>query len=164
VAKPDPSLLDGAVAPAVLDAMRTASRALTALGIRHVSANGHLSATRVIDFLVGDEAFEHHPGGFVSMKPGVPIQVNGVAIDLLFVQTGEDHLASALEAPMGSIIEAPQLVYLKLKSPRLKDRADIIELIKAGIDVQGCRAYLRAHAPGLTGAFEDAVARAAAEE
>jgi hypothetical protein len=45
-----------------------------------------------------------------------------------------------------------------------KDRTDIIELIKAGIDVQACRAYLRAHAPGLAGAFEDAVARAAAEE
>ena len=100
----------------------------------------------------------------VSMKPGVPIQVNGVAIDLLSVQTGEDHLASALEAPMGSIIEAPQLVYLKLKSPRLKDRADIIELIKAGIDVQACRAYLKAHAPGLVVTFEDAVTRAAAEE
>lgn len=169
--KPDPSLLDGAVTSAVLDAMRTASSALTALGIRHVvvgglavSASGHLSATRVVDFLVGDEAFERHPGGIVSMKPGVPIQVNGVAIDLLSVQAGEDHLASALEAPMGSIIEAPPLVYLKLKSPRLKDRADIIELIKAGIDVQACRAYLRAHAPGLAGAFEDAVARAAAEE
>jgi hypothetical protein len=68
--------------------MRTASRALTALGIRHVvvgglavSANGHLSATRVVDFLVGDEAFEHHPEGFVSRKPGVPVQVNGVAIE-----------------------------------------------------------------------------------
>jgi len=113
---------------------------------------------------VGDEAFEHHPGGFVSMKPGVPIQVNGVAIDPLSVQAGEDHLASALEAPMGSIIEAPQLVYLKLKSPRHKDRTDIIELIKAGIDGQACRAYLRAHAPGLVAMFEDAVARAAAEE
>jgi hypothetical protein len=171
VTKPDPSLLDGAVAPAVLDVMRTASSALTALGICHVvvgglavSANGHLSATRVVDFLVGDEAFEHHPGGFVSMKAGVPIQVNGIAIDLLSVQAGEDHLASALEAPMGSIIEAPQLVYLKLKSPRHKDRTDIIELIKAGIDVQACRAYLKAHAPGLVAMFEDAVARAAAEE
>jgi hypothetical protein len=171
VTKPDPSLLDGAVASAVLDAMRMASSALTALGIRHVvvgglavSANGHPRATRDVDFLVGDEAFEHHPGGFVSMKPGVPIQVNGVAIDLLSVQTGEDHLASALEAPMGSIIEAPQLVYLKLKSPRHKDRTDIIELIKAGIDVQACRAYLKAHAPGLVVTFEDAVARAAAEE
>jgi hypothetical protein len=73
-------------------------------------------------------------------------------------------LARVLEAPMGSMIEAPQLVYLKLKSPRLKDRADIVELIKAGIDVDACRAYPQANAPNLTALFEDSVARAAAEE
>lgn len=151
--------------------MKSASNALTTLGVRHVvvdglavSAHGYLRASRVVNFLVGDEAFEQHPGGFVSMKPGVPIQVNGVAIDLLSVQAGEKHLARALEAPMGSVIEAPQLVYLKLKSPRLKDRVDIVELIKAGIDVDACRAYLKANAPNLTATFEDAVARAAAEE
>jgi hypothetical protein len=111
---PDPSLLDDVVASKVLDAMRSASKALTTLGIRHVVVGGH------VDFLVGDEAFEHHPGGFVTMKPGVPIQINGVAIDLLSVQPGEEHLAVALEAPMGSMIEAPQLVYMKLKSPGRK--------------------------------------------
>lgn len=169
--KADPSLLNGTVAPAVLDAMRSASKALTALGVRHVvvgglavGANGYPRATKDVDFLVGDEAFEHHPGGFVSMKPGVPIQINGVAIDLLSVQSGEEHLARALEAPMGSVIEAPQLVYLKLKSPRQKDRVDVIELVKAGIDIDACRKYLGTHAPDLVATFEDAVAKAAAEE
>jgi hypothetical protein len=66
--------------------------------------------------------------------------------------------------PPGSIVEAPPLVYLKLKSPRLKDRADVVELIKAGIDVDACRAYLTANAPVHAAAFEDAVARAIAEE
>jgi intracellular sulfur oxidation DsrE/DsrF family protein len=113
---------------------------------------------------VGDEAFEHHPGGFVTMKPGVPIQVNGVAIDLLSVQADEDHLATALDAPMGSVIGAPQLVYLKLKSPRLKDLADVVELLKAGVDIQACRRYLAAHASDLVAKFEDSVVRAAAEE
>ncbi len=151
--------------------MKSASRALTTLGVRHVvvsglaiGANGYPRATKDVDFLVGDEAFEHHPGGFVSMKPGVPIQVNGVAIDLLSVQAGEEHLARALEAPMGSVIEAPQLVYLKLKSPRQKDRVDVIELVKAGVEIDACRRYLMAHAPDLLATFEDAVTRAAAEE
>jgi hypothetical protein len=94
----------------------------------------------------------------------VPIQVNGIAIDLLSVQAGEEHLASALEAPMGSIITAPQLVYLKLKSPRQKDRVDVIELIKAGINIEACRTYMILHAPSLAAAFEDSVAKAAAEE
>lgn len=169
--KPDPSLLDDVVAPKVLAAMKTASTALTALGVRHVvvgglavGANGYPRATKDVDFLVGDEAFEHHPGGVVTMKGGVPIQVNGVAIDLLWVQAGEEHLATALEAPMGSIIEAPKLVYLKLKSPRQKDRVDVIELIKAGIDLDACRTYLTRHAPVLVAIFEDSVATAAAEE
>jgi hypothetical protein len=171
VTKPDPSLLDSSVLPQVVEAMRSASRALSALGIRHVvvgglavAANGYPRATKDVDFLVGDEAFEHHPGGFVSMKPGVPIQINGIAIDLLSVQAGEEHLARALEAPMGSMIEAPELVYLKLKATRQKDRADVVELIKAGIDIAACRGYLTAHAPGLVALFEDSVARAAAEE
>jgi len=151
--------------------MKSASRALTTLGIRHVvvgglavGAHGNPRATKYVDFLVGDEAFEHHPGGFVTMKPGVPIQINGVAIDLLSVQAGEDHLVKALEAPMGSMIEAPALIYLKLKSPRQKDRVDVIELVKAGVEIDACRRYLTAHAPDLVATFEDAVAKAAAEE
>jgi hypothetical protein len=115
--EPDPSLLDDVVASKVLAAMKTASTALTALGIRHVvvgglavGANGYPRATRDVRFLVGAEAFEHHPGGIVTMKGGVPVQVNGVAIDLLSVQAGEEHLAAALEAPMGSMIEAVVLI------------------------------------------------------
>jgi len=169
--KPDPSLIEDVVASKVLDAMSAASHALTTLGIRHVvvgglavGANGYPRATKDVHFLVGDEAFEQHPGRFVTMKPGVPIQINGVAIDLLSVQAGEEHLATALDAPMGSMIEAPQLVYLKLKSPRQKDRVDVIELVKAGIEIETCRAYLRANAPSLTRMFEDAIAQAAAEE
>jgi hypothetical protein len=171
VTTPDPALLDDVVALKVLDAMRAASSALTRLGIRHVvvgglavGANGHPRATKDVDFLVGDEAFEHQPGGFVTLKPGVPIQVNGVAIDLLSVQAGDEHLATALEAPTGSMIAAPQLVFLKLKSPRQKDRVDVIELIKAGIALEPCRAYLSKHAPTLSALFEDAVLKAAAEE
>lgn len=169
--KPDPSLLDDVVAPKVLEAMRLASLALSALGVRHVvvgglavGANGCPRATKDVDLLVGDEAFEKHAGGLVTMKPGVPIQVDSVAIDLLSVQVGEEHLAAALEAPMGSMIEAPPLVYLKLKSPRQKDRVDVIELVKAGIELDRCRAYLTQHAPTLLVKFEDAVLEAAAEE
>jgi hypothetical protein len=65
---------------------------------------------------------------------------------------------------MGSMIEAPQLVYMKLKSPRQKDRVDVIELVKAGIEIDACRRYLVAHAPELTRIFEDLVRTAAAEE
>ncbi len=58
---PDLSLLDGIVAPRVLDALRVASEQLTRVGIRHalvgdlaVGAHGHPRATKDVDFLVGD--------------------------------------------------------------------------------------------------------------
>ena len=62
--------------------MRVASARLTELGVRHVlvgglavGAWGHARATKHVDFLVGEEAFEHHPGGLVTMKYGVPITI-----------------------------------------------------------------------------------------
>jgi hypothetical protein len=80
---PDLSLLSGTVADGVLSAMQVASAALTRVGVRHtlvgglaVGANGYPRATRDVDFLVGEEAFEHHADGLVTMRPGVPIQVS----------------------------------------------------------------------------------------
>jgi len=57
-----------------------------------------------------------------------------------------------------------QLVYMKLKASRLRDRTDVFELIKRGLDVEACRTYLTAHAPALVTTFEDSVAHALAEE
>jgi hypothetical protein len=171
MARPDPSLLVGVVAPEVLDAMTVASTALKRAGVRHVvagglavGANGFPRATRDVDFLVGDEAFEHHAGGLVTLRAGVPFQVNRVAIDFIGPEPDEAFLAAALDADAGSMMEAPPLVYMKLKSPRHKDRTDVIELVKGGIDVDRCRGYLAAHAPSFLAEFEDAVRRARAEE
>jgi hypothetical protein len=171
VPRPDASLLVGVVAPEVLEAMKTASAALQRAGVRHVvvgglavGANGYPRATRDVDFLVGDEAFEHHAGGLVTLKSGIPFQVRRVAVDFLAVEPQEAFLAEALEAEPGSMIEGPPLVYLKLKSPRHKDRTDVIELIKSGLDVDRCRDYLAAHAPSHSAEFEAALARARAED
>jgi len=40
----------------------------------------------------------------------------------------------------------------------------VIELIKAGLDVEACRAYLSTNAPSLVAELEAAVARAQAED
>lgn len=171
MARPDPSLLQGVVAPEVLDAMKTASGALRKLGVRHVvvgglavGANGFPRATSDVDFLVGDEAFEAHPGGLLTLRAGVPFQVNRVAVDFLSAEADEGFLAAALEAEPGSMLDGPPLVYLKLKSPRHKDKTDVIELVKAGLDVDRCRQYLSTHAPSFLAAFDDAVTQARAEE
>jgi hypothetical protein len=55
------------------------------------------------------------------------------------VRTGAEVPVAPIEA----------LIHLKLKSPRLKDAADVIELLKAGIDRARCRAWLATNAPAL---------------
>jgi hypothetical protein len=85
-------------------------------------------------------------------------------VDCLTPAQGEEFLVASLAATPGTFIEAPALIYLKLKSPRHRDRSDVIELIKSGIDVDACRRYLDAHAPSMRAALEEAIARAAAEE
>lgn len=82
---PDLDALEGVVAPRVLDAMRTASKQLRKAKIRHavvgglaVGAYGFARATKDVDFLVGEEAFQHHGGGLVTIAPGVPILVGDV--------------------------------------------------------------------------------------
>jgi len=171
VTRPDVSLLEGVVAQPVLEAMKIASEALGRAGIRHlvvgalaVGANGFPRATRDVDFLVGDEAFERHAGGLITLRSGVPFQVRDVPVDFISVGPEEDFLAAELGAKPGSMMSAAPLVYMKLKSPRHKDRTDVIELIKSGLDVEECREYLTRHTPAFLHAFEEAVARARAEE
>ena len=167
------SAVEGVVAPGVLDAMRKASDELTRLGVRHalvgslaVGAHGYPRATKGVDFLVGDEAFEHHPGEMVTMKPGIPIQIGGVLVDLLSAQPDEGALGAVPVVRTGTEVPvAPieALIHLKLKSPRMKDAADVIELLKAGIDPARCRAWLATNAPALGPQFEELVARAQRE-
>jgi hypothetical protein len=171
---PDLGLLDDVVTPSVLAAMRTASRALATLGVRHavagglaVGAHGYPRNTRDVDLLVGDEAFERHAGGLVTLRPGVPVQIGGVAVDLLSTGGADAFLEDSLApAAAGEVPVAPAgvLVYLKLKSPRLKDRADVVELVKAGLAVEDVRRYLERHAPSLVAELDKCIARARAEE
>ncbi len=169
--KPDPKLLVDVVAAKVLDALSAASDALARAGVRHVvigglavGANGYPRATKDVDFLVGDEAFNHHAGGLVTMNAAIPIEVNGVAIDYLTPRPGEDHLAVALAESPGAFIDVARLVYMKVKASRLQDQADVAGLVKAGLDVDACRAYLAANAPALVPTFDDLVAKAASEQ
>jgi hypothetical protein len=165
---PDVSLLDDTVSPRILEAMRVASARLTELGVRHVlvgglavGAWGYARATRDVDFLVGEEAFEQHPGGLVTMKYGVPIQVGGVAVDLL--SASANNREDVLESPRsGGVPVAPLavLIYLKLKSPRPRDLADVMELIRLGIDLDAIRADLVARSPELVEKWDRAVADA----
>lgn len=171
---PDLSLLTGVVAPEILNAMRAAAARLESSGIRHalagalaVGAHGYPRASKDVDFVVGDEAFTFHAGGIVTINPEVPIRVGDVVVDPISVGQDEPHLLEALKrAPVSGgipILPIEALVYMKLKSPRRKDAADVVELVKAGIDTAKIANYIASFAPDLTGKFETLVSEAEAE-
>jgi len=158
---PNLKLTRGVVAPEIIDAAQRASWKLREADIPHalagglaVGAHGYPRTTDDVDFLVGDEAFVKHEGGFVTLK--VPlIAVGNVRVDFVSIDEskGEDRqLRPAVEEPPRSegvpIVPLPALVYMKLKAGRQKDTADLVELLKRGrVDLEAMDQYLAEYAP-----------------
>jgi hypothetical protein len=175
---PDLSLLRGVVAPEILHAAETASRKLREAAIPHalagglaVGAHGYPRTTDDVDFLVGDEAFEKHTGGLVTLKLPL-IAVGGVRIDLVSLdddQQERDQTRAAVEHPLVTheipVVSLPLLIYMKLKAGRQKDVADVVELLKSGrIETEVVDRYLGEHAPKRLRRWERAKEMAASEE
>jgi len=169
---PDVRLLDQVVAPRVLHAMRVISAEYKRMGIKHalvgglaIGAQGWPRATRGVDFLVDDKAFERRPGGLVLLR--VPFEVEGVPVDSIAAADDETFLARARDAAVESdgipILAIEALVYMKLKAWRLRDQVDVIELLKAGADEAACRTWLLEHAPDTAPRFDTLAERARAE-
>jgi hypothetical protein len=85
--QPDLSRLRGIVAPEVIEAAIIASRELRDKGVAHalagglaVGAYGYPRTTDDVDFLVGEDAFNEHPGGLVTQKVAL-VRVGKVSID-----------------------------------------------------------------------------------
>ncbi|MEP7340038.1 MAG: hypothetical protein ABI977_20030 [Acidobacteriota bacterium] len=161
------------VAPNVRDAAVKTSAQLDFLGIRHalagglaVGAHGYIRATTGVDFLVGEEAFDHQ-GLLVSFKAGVPIEVDGIRIDYLSPTSLGPQLEEVLDHPPMSkglaVVPIEALIYMKLVAKRRKDMVDVIELVKAGADLTRVRNYLKQYAGDLSQRFEELVNEALAE-
>jgi len=161
------------VAPRVRDAAVKTAVQLEHLGIRYalagglaVGAHGYIRATADVDFLVGEEAFEHH-GLFVTFKPGVPIEVDGIRIDYLSSHSLGLQMEEVLDDASISeglvVVPIEVLIYMKLVAKRRKDQVDVIELIKAGADLKRVRHYLEKYASDLAPFFEELVSEALAE-
>jgi hypothetical protein len=158
---PDLALVHGVVAPEILRAAELASQKLREAKIPHalagglaVGAHGYPRTTADVDFLVGDEAFEKHTGGLVTLKVPI-IAIGQVLIDFVSIDESKNedrHLRPAVEQPPESrgmpIVPLPALVYMKLKAGRQKDIADLVELAKRGrIDLEQIDRYLDEYAP-----------------
>ncbi|MFY9574283.1 MAG: hypothetical protein WAV20_23015 [Blastocatellia bacterium] len=153
------------VAPGVRDAAIKGAAQLNDLGIRYalagglaVGAHGYIRATVDVDFLVGEEAFEHQ-GSLVAFKAGVPIEVDGVRIDYLSPVSLGPQLEEVLDHPLLNeglaIVPIEVLVYMKLAARRRRDLVDVVELLKAGADVRVVRDYLLQYAGDLVPQFEE---------
>ncbi len=161
------------VAPRIRDAAIKTAAQLNHLGIRYalagglaVGAHGYIRATTDVDFLVGEEAFDHH-GTLVAFKAGVPIEVDGVRIDYLSSVALGSQLEAALDHPLMSeglaVVPVDALIYMKLVAKRRRDMLDVVELVKAGTDVKQVRNYLQQYASDLLPLFEELVTEALAE-
>lgn len=161
------------VAPRVREAAVKTADQLNHLGIRYalagglaVGAHGYIRATVDVNFLVGEEAFEHQ-GSLVAFKAGVPIEVDGVRIDYLSPTSLGPQLEEVLDNPLINeglaIVPVEVLIYMKLVAKRRKDMVDVIELVKVGADVKRVRDYLRQYGNDLSPSFEELVDEALAE-
>ena len=164
----------GSVSPQVREAALKSADQLNHLGIRHalagglaVGAHGYIRATTYVDFLVDEKAFEHQ-GSLVAFKSGVPIKVDGVRIDYLSPVSLGPQLEEVLNDPPIdeglAIVPIEVLIYMKLTAKRRRDLLDVIELVKAGADVNGVQAYLQQYADDLLPSFEELVTEALAED
>ncbi len=144
--------------PAFERAVREVSRMLAAAGIRHalvgaLGANAYRSRPRTtedIDFLVGDEAFEKHAGGFVTMRVPV-VEFDGIDVDQIPLTEGlrvvEEGLARAPVSEGVPIASVETIVILKLLAGRTQDQADVEAIVASGADREWLRAAVGKAAP-----------------
>lgn len=153
------------ISPSVKEAAVKTAVQLNSLNIRYalagglaVGAHGYVRATMDVDFLVGEEAFDHH-GAIVTFKAGVPIEVGGIRIDYLSPVALGAQLEDVLNAPPISdglaVVPIEALIYMKLAARRRKDQLDIVELVKAGANVKHIHTYLEQYAPDLIPLFKE---------
>jgi hypothetical protein len=131
--------------PAYERAVREVSKMLSDAGIRHalvgaLAANAYRNRPRTtedIDFLVGDEAFEKHAGGFVTMRVPV-VEFDGIDVDQIpltdALRVIEDGLARAPVSHGVPIASLDTIVVMKLLAGRTQDLADVEAIIGSGAD------------------------------
>jgi hypothetical protein len=162
----DPSYFEEAVG-AASEAFRVAGVPHVLVGGLALAAHGYSRATKDVDFMVGEAAFDHH-GLLVTPRADLPIMYDDVVIDWVSLEPDERAalegflvLPSKGEVP---VIPAAALIFMKLVAGRQRDKGDVVELVKAGIHLGEARAFLGSWRPELVNDFEDLVAKASQED
>lgn len=156
-----------AVKSSVVATLREISRRLAAHGVRHgvlgalaVGIHGWPRATRDVDLLLAPEAWLENRDGTLTPSVDLPEQIDGVAIDYLPISVAGDFLLESFDRVLlteGVPIAPIEVVILtKLVRLAMRDQADIVELLKAGLfDPLQVEDYLQAHAAMLTPRFQE---------
>ncbi len=143
-------------------AVREVSKLFTDAGIRHalagaLGANAYRNRPRTtedIDFLVGDEAFERHSTGIVTMRVPV-VEFDGINVDQVpltdALRIVEDGLARATISDGVPIAPVDTIVVMKLLAGRTQDLADIEAIAESGVDRDALRSAV---ARAITGGAE----------
>ena len=146
-------------------AVREVSKMLSEAGIRHalvgaLAANAYRNRPRTtedIDFLVGDEAFQEHAGGFVTMRVPV-IEFDGIDVDQVplteALRVVEDGLGRAIVSDGVPIAPIDVVVVMKLIAGRTQDLADIEAIIGSGADRDFLKAAVQKAAPACVATLE----------
>lgn len=151
--------------PSYERAVREVSKMLAQAGIRHalvgaLGANAYRNRPRTtedIDFLVGDEAFERHPAGFVTMRVPV-VEFEGIDVDQVpltdALRVVEDGLQRASVSEGVPIAPVDTIVVMKLLAGRTQDLADVEAIVDSGADREMLRAAVHKAAPRCADTLE----------
>ena len=152
-------------------AVREVSRLFREAGIRHalvgaLGANAYRDRPRTtedIDFFVGDEAFERHAGGFVTMRVPV-VEFDGIDVDQVPMTDALRGCEDGLTRPHVSdgvpIAPVEIIVSMKLLAGRTQDLADVEAILTSGADLELLRATVKKAAPDHAQALERLIVNA----
>lgn len=158
---------------------RQVSEYLTSQGITHaviggmaVSAYSPPRMTEDVDFLVPESALSviqelGDTSPLAESVDGVTIDINDVVVDFIFMPDDmpEETLQDGPKIEGIPVLRPEALMLMKMYAPRVKDNADVIAMIKAGlIDMDKLRKYIKRHDPSMLDDLESNVMMAKFEE
>jgi hypothetical protein len=165
--------LHACVSQVMIDGLRAVSLILTKQGIRHslvggmaVACHGYPRTTDNMDFAVRECAFEYHDK-ITLLRAGLPVKYMGIRVNYVTFTTKieKELLEQYLEVPSpGGIPVMPlgPLIAMKLMANRLKDKADVCEMLKRrGLrEVEAVMKWIAEGLPSHAGLMAELVAAA----
>ena len=133
--------LHACVSQVMIDGIKTVSSILTRQGIRHalvggmaVACHGCPRTTENMDFAVRECAFEYHEK-ITLLRASLPVKYMGIRVNYVALTSKiekellEQHLVVPSPGAVPVLPLGP-LIAMKLLAGRLKDKADICEMLK----------------------------------